>query len=419
MILKQVKDAAPPDLAKAVRVNKRWNAVGTDLLCRDMVLDLQSITPFVDSCPAQKGAKVRSCTVYLNLISKNVGPWICECVSCSALRQGGRSREYIDLEAATQGLWGSLQGMTSLASFSLHINHLVNFNAVQNTVNYCLENLPSQCKNLELNVLGRQISCWGTSSPTTHLCETIRDVLPRMNHVRLKLPYICSSIFGRVPVDKEKTLENFRPISLLQMKSLMVNCCWVRSCHEDMSHDPCCPTTSQDPVITTWSPITATLNSLVHNKKACSPFAQILVVDEWARCAQTYTTLVRTEIVSRTTQAFPFPYTIAMFHSFQIYNLGRGKAIGREHFLGNWLERHIWMDGKIYERQPAGLLLNGPVTQQRNLEIASSMENQIDGGRCIPPHSRIEYLARMWFNFAETHTGSTEYLANRRIRRDR
>ncbi|KAI9723352.1 MAG: hypothetical protein M1812_001236 [Candelaria pacifica] len=62
--------------------------------------------------------------------------------------------------------------------------------------------LPSTCSSLELDTDGRDMH----KANTTHLCPIIRDFLPRLRHLRLRLKYICPSLLCKYPADDSENL---------------------------------------------------------------------------------------------------------------------------------------------------------------------------------------------------------------------
>ncbi|KAJ3518443.1 hypothetical protein NM208_g14510 [Fusarium decemcellulare] len=115
--------------------------------------------------------------------------------------------------------------MAKLESFSLTTHpRCFKFCINQSTTGAILRALPTSCVNLELDIRTQDQywSCWFLSRGSTHVCEELRRLLPRMHNVRLNLPNTCSAMLGtREPGD---ALADVRPISLPCMRNLQLEC---------------------------------------------------------------------------------------------------------------------------------------------------------------------------------------------------
>jgi hypothetical protein len=55
-----------------------------------------------------------------------------------------------------------------------------------------IRSLPQQCCNLEIDTQGKD----SAEAGCTHLCEAIRDAIPGLHHLRLRLSILCEALFG-------------------------------------------------------------------------------------------------------------------------------------------------------------------------------------------------------------------------------
>lgn len=143
----------------------------------------------------------------------------------------------------TYRLWNHLDalvgiirsGMTGLMSFSLCISKFPaggrtrgHWSSPQGawvktgTIAALLAALPLSCVNLELDTRGREDDRACGFYPvygSTHLCPTIRDLLPRLRHLRLRLGTLCSHLF-LAPHDDGDT---YTPVASLLSLTINLN----------------------------------------------------------------------------------------------------------------------------------------------------------------------------------------------------
>lgn len=86
-----------------------------------------------------------------------------------------------------------------------------------------IEELPTTCVALEVDLRHStfiQQRLGTATTPTAHMCDSIRSVLGRLHHLRLRLPKVCSAVFGVEP--KHDTGE-YQPVDAPQLKDCIVN----------------------------------------------------------------------------------------------------------------------------------------------------------------------------------------------------
>lgn len=113
----------------------------------------------------------------------------------------GDSGDLLGASESTQQLWHLLEDLATLLpslanlhSFNLRVQKGDNqFSLPRPLLATLLSSLPPTCTSLELDTSG---SDRGEPNPRTlHLCETIRDILPRLTHLRLDLSTLCPKAF--------------------------------------------------------------------------------------------------------------------------------------------------------------------------------------------------------------------------------
>ncbi|GAB7330266.1 hypothetical protein MBLNU13_g01916t1 [Cladosporium sp. NU13] len=111
---------------------------------------------------------------------------------------GGEVSDPLGASESTQQLWRLLEeelgvrilpSLHSLTSFSLRVlrgrNH---FWLPRPLLAALLSRLPGTCKSVEIDTFGSDRAEPGTR----HLCETVRDILSRLEHLRLNLSTMCA-----------------------------------------------------------------------------------------------------------------------------------------------------------------------------------------------------------------------------------
>lgn len=194
--LKRVSDTTQ-DLTSCARVNKAWHDATAPLLYGNIALDVANTARFCNDLVREKhAADVRS-------ISLSVEP-------------------YYARQSVTQ-LASLLPQLTNLRSFSFRLAEPLTVEIPHHYLVQLVEALPPSCTDLELDTHGkdeRYEDC------TTHLCTSLRSILPRLRHVRLRLR-TCEALFAdpsTLVLTKLKTLiyscVSGRPIPVCRVYSL-------------------------------------------------------------------------------------------------------------------------------------------------------------------------------------------------------
>lgn len=190
-------DDLQPDIIPCLLVNRTWRDISLAILYGELVLSCGTpLIRFLACHDRQAIANLtRSFTLYL---SQSEPPDL---------------STYNQVPASTLRLIEDvIPLMESLKSFSLKRQHrLHNVWTTKSTISLLLNNLPASCTCLELEATLQE----GTN--TSHVCEDLRRLLPRMEHVHIDLEPLCDAMLGTWDAG-----ESFHPISLTQMRSLHI-----------------------------------------------------------------------------------------------------------------------------------------------------------------------------------------------------
>ncbi len=226
------------DLASCSLVDRRWWKATTPLLYGNVALTQNNLLRFCEHLNVERySANVRSVTMSL--------------------------QPYDELKQLLQ-LAPLLPQLAKLRCFSFWFGKGYHDIVPQSTLVRLVEALPPSCANLELDTFGYDVRAEGDA---THLCESIRRLLPRMEHVRLRVRS-CEALFT-VPSTPEQT------ISLPYLKSFIYIC--VRPPGTPL---PTCrtshlsPTTHLHPDLL-WTTVTSKLEKLVATPNAVPADAQV------------------------------------------------------------------------------------------------------------------------------------------------
>lgn len=171
------------DLCSFARCCKAWYPLAQAVLYRDVVL-LDRQFPKFAQCPRAGNAEIRSLTLRLESVPRN--PFKPEYAM-----QVERDRLRI-LYAMVQ--W--IVEMESLACFSIHAEirsaHDRLVSPVLRATSLIIDALPASCVSLEIDILA-DVTYTKTTGPT-HICPSVRRVMPRLEHLRLRVPWMCQEL---------------------------------------------------------------------------------------------------------------------------------------------------------------------------------------------------------------------------------
>ncbi|KAI0008468.1 hypothetical protein F4779DRAFT_586949 [Xylariaceae sp. FL0662B] len=218
-------------LVPSVLCCRKWRSLVLSVLYGDVALTQKRLTKFVGNCADHE---IRSLTLRLNAIP--VDPYD------PSAKQTAESR----LEALRR-LCPQITRMRP-ASLSILVDFPFPFTASQE-ISSILDHLPACCVSLEIDVrYGSSIpNLIGDLQAHSHLCESIRVALPRLHHLRLRLPLICPAIFSARLPDQDAPCQVVRAPML---KTCLINLSlrppgpystqgvWATPCSDDTTRIP-------------------------------------------------------------------------------------------------------------------------------------------------------------------------------------
>jgi hypothetical protein len=235
--LKQISDTTH-DLTSCLLVNRRWREATTPLLYGNVALTHHNTIRFCEHLDVRKYA------AYIHSTSISLQP-------------------HEDLEQVSQ-LVPLLPHLFNLRSFSFWLGKGYCDVVPQSTLVQLVEALPQSCANLELDTLGYDARA---EIDATHLCDSLREVLPRMQHVRLRVRS-CEMLFTD-PSTRDQT------IRLPHLKSFIYTC--ARPSGTPL---PTCRCPNLSPITyrhhdLLWTTVTSNLQRLVATPNAVPTNAQV------------------------------------------------------------------------------------------------------------------------------------------------
>ncbi|KAI4864553.1 hypothetical protein F4820DRAFT_329885 [Hypoxylon rubiginosum] len=219
-------------LVPSVLCCRKWQPLVLSVLYGDVVLTQRRLAKFVERSTDHK---IRSLTLRLEAIPVN--PY-----DPSEAKQTAESR----LEALRR-LCLRIAGMKP-AALSISVDFPFPFTASQE-ISSILDHLPACCVSLEIDLrYGSSIANFTTDSQAhLHLCDSIRATIPRLQHLRLRLPLICPAIFSAEPPSRNAARQVIRAPML---KTCLINLSlrtpgpyssqgvWATPCSDDTTRIP-------------------------------------------------------------------------------------------------------------------------------------------------------------------------------------
>jgi hypothetical protein len=212
-IFSQLQLSSQAALRNCLAVNRFWYQRARPFVYRDIVLDtnLHSLLRLWDVLNRED----------TSLLVKSL-----------TLRHHGTYLDNGELMSFTGRICRLLVKLNRLASFSfIVLESSDRFYIPYDQLADLIDCLPETCVNLELDT--------GCSRPTAvdpHLCPRLRQILPRMKHVRLSLKHMCPAMFGKGSIESafedeaeaeagggEDTQPYYTPISLPRIESLLLH----------------------------------------------------------------------------------------------------------------------------------------------------------------------------------------------------
>ncbi|KAF5705019.1 hypothetical protein FMUND_12280 [Fusarium mundagurra] len=268
-------------------VNKEWYDVALRLLYRDLVFFVGPQLDVFITCHDQWAVSslTRSLTLYINRPPET---------------PGGFHTDTHD--SFLQLAMDVIPHMDNLRSFSLARHHRDPFCFIQvPIISAILRRIPSSCTSLELALGTSDNINFDLYGPKPHLCEDLRPLLPRMQHVHIDMSCLCDALFGTWDSDG-----CFHPIALPNIQRLHVDCV-------GRQHKTPCPERYRQDEGSPWKLIITALQRVVDLPDTSSADADITVLGSVAPMGSykrnIYTTLLRCHIKRGQTTTWAFPTT--------------------------------------------------------------------------------------------------------------
>lgn len=196
-------------LVASILCCKRWRPLAESVLYGDVFLNAHRLTKFLDT---YSDRKIRSLTLVMDPVPVDpYDPTLAVQTATARLEALQRLRSYI-----------KRMGLISLSiiidfpfpyTASLELSSIVN-------------NLPNSCTCLEIDVKHSGFISHRTadldSPPTSHVCDAIRTILPRLEHLRLRCPQLCSALFGTSAKSHEQDAR-FETVCATNLMSCLIN----------------------------------------------------------------------------------------------------------------------------------------------------------------------------------------------------
>lgn len=204
-----------------------WNDVALPILYRDVFLYNATINLFTAALTHHNAASIRLLTICINPIRLQPGHLWPRPTYNSAGRSvpeightedPGLTRIWQDI----QKLGPCLKELTSLTTFSLRFmwsgdDEIASFRVKRIDLYNILQAIPASCRSLELDTRRYDRYEYHLDG---HVCEGIRNLIPQLQHLRLRSYILCPTIFGEGSIRNEgrdlRQADVFRQLSNLQ-----------------------------------------------------------------------------------------------------------------------------------------------------------------------------------------------------------
>ncbi|KAI1326705.1 hypothetical protein F5Y16DRAFT_374403 [Xylariaceae sp. FL0255] len=175
-------------LAASALCCNRWNVLASSVLYKHIALrDTREFFNWVNTAPTALDLNIETLTISISTVIP-----LPEHTSIDPEAQITQLRWHLDQLAAR------IRQMTKLRSFSIttpppHKLH-PRVRIPDSSIASCLDNISDSCSSLELEIRNGPASAVH-KDPDTHLCVSIRRLIPQLQFLRLDLPSLCPGCF--------------------------------------------------------------------------------------------------------------------------------------------------------------------------------------------------------------------------------
>lgn len=321
--LKCISDTTQ-DISSCLLVNRCWQEAAIPLLYGNIALKHGNLTRFCVH------SQVKKVATYIHSITLSFQP-------------------HEDLEQVSQ-IVTLLPHLSNLRCFSFWLDKGSHSVVPQSILVQLVEALPASCTNLELDTTGDDPREEGD---TTHLCDSLRRTLPRMQHVRLRTRS-CEALFTD-PSKPDQT------ICLPHLKSFIYVCAHsgnpLPTCH----HPVHSPITHHHPSLL-WTSVTSSLQNLVLTPSAIPSDAQVhvfMTIHRNDNDLSLWPAHIRADMRSRTSLALPHRavWMESMIRGWHVLRLLDGtEVMGTPAEIEDVAEGRLWREVRGGTRLPAAVL---------------------------------------------------------------
>ncbi|KAI1738206.1 hypothetical protein F4680DRAFT_193300 [Xylaria scruposa] len=203
-------------LASCATCCKRWSALATSVLYRHVALTgTRKLSRWIAAAPESPplSSATESLTIYVTKDWDEDGPDS----DANAMEQ---VRQDLDRLPAR------LRQMARLRSFSIFTpeGRTPASWAPSSSVEKILQAIPANCSSLEVFIDGRLQPADDSSEQqeTSHLCISIRQLLPQLQYLRLALPCLCPESFGSVSAQTSAGPSDFVPADAPELRECII-----------------------------------------------------------------------------------------------------------------------------------------------------------------------------------------------------
>lgn len=257
-IFEQIAQDRNASLIPSLLTCKKWHSLAQPILYRDISLNPNRLIKFLNN-NADAPTWIRSLTLHMDTI--RVNPYDTTEAAQTAITRLG----------SLEQLCPHLRKMNLLTSFSISVDFPLPFTA-SCVISAMLNHLPNSCTSLEIDMRHNGFIP-PTNLPdqhrtahqqTTHMCDSIRTLLPRLVHLRLRCLEICSALLG---IDQKTNEEatHYEASSAPKLKTFLINLSLREpsSSSQGISATRCSDAATQIPLIASQIHFVSALPSLL------------------------------------------------------------------------------------------------------------------------------------------------------------
>jgi hypothetical protein len=222
-ITTQLKRTSPTngDLFSVLLVSKQWYQTTIPILYGNIALTGSTVGKFGNCFNAAKyNFHIRSLTLHIEADNETESTYV--------MVPDANTEPEIPLQERIVRIVKLLPGMQRLSSFSLTLEREEYRRVHRAVIVELIQELPETVTSLEIDTRGLDQR---EPHQNTHVCDALRKVFPRMQHLRIRLASMCCAMFGTSPDSQPVTKiqqpllpTDWEPTAMPNLKSLIVSC---------------------------------------------------------------------------------------------------------------------------------------------------------------------------------------------------